>query len=570
MDRGEFPHLTDSQFESVRKMVGIFGGDALRSLAAATPAEQVERIEAFDTYERGLIAHVQGQQAPVAESMTEEVDTDSADDPPRMTLGPSGAAMLRQRGDQEAKRMMDVIAPTMAQGSNAKLESYFKAAMSRFLKEQQGTINPINTQTFMNTTQMISTLIPPDLMEFTGKEGDEDRDRPWLNKAMPAFVRDQAPDEEKSLVFGDILTGSARNWYRQLSRTYLEEFAHQFPGSILWTRGGLGPASRSRMDLRKFDGSRWNISSKLLMTAILRIIWLYYESQMLTLWKKHFDLGSEQKHDNSELSSRSQIAASPKRTLVDRIEKQDYVVSTSQHLETMRGSKIMNKGTKIAVARRLETIVHNKIDMIALEISPGESRGYWKYHVPDKKFKQSKAMGKINNKIATLLFDSGAEVSILDATFARKVGCHIDESQTLEFEGVGRSPYKIEARTRLKITLAGSLVYFFDAWATTDEISEVDINEQITESALERPDNDLRTKIEANIGDPTMDDEVCINEGGSLFAEDVEDQMAVVPEITATTEEVKIEELQIGNAKINTREEIERLMRIIWNGSIFL
>ncbi|POM62565.1 LOW QUALITY PROTEIN: Gag protein [Phytophthora palmivora] len=60
MDRGEFSHLTDSQFESVRKMVGIFGGDALRSLAAATPAEQVERIEAFDTYERGLIAHVQG------------------------------------------------------------------------------------------------------------------------------------------------------------------------------------------------------------------------------------------------------------------------------------------------------------------------------------------------------------------------------------------------------------------------------------------------------------------------------------------------------------------------------
>ncbi|POM81406.1 Gag protein, partial [Phytophthora palmivora] len=48
-------------------MVGIFGGDALRSLAAATPVEQVERIEAFDTYERGLIAHVQGLQTPVAE-----------------------------------------------------------------------------------------------------------------------------------------------------------------------------------------------------------------------------------------------------------------------------------------------------------------------------------------------------------------------------------------------------------------------------------------------------------------------------------------------------------------------
>ncbi|POM64994.1 Gag protein [Phytophthora palmivora] len=44
-------------------MVGIFGGDALLSLAAATPAEQVERTEAFDT----VIAHVQRLQAPVAE-----------------------------------------------------------------------------------------------------------------------------------------------------------------------------------------------------------------------------------------------------------------------------------------------------------------------------------------------------------------------------------------------------------------------------------------------------------------------------------------------------------------------
>ncbi|POM61578.1 Gag protein, partial [Phytophthora palmivora] len=47
------------------KMAGIFGGDTLRSLAAATPAEQVERIETVDTYERGLIAHVQELHAPV-------------------------------------------------------------------------------------------------------------------------------------------------------------------------------------------------------------------------------------------------------------------------------------------------------------------------------------------------------------------------------------------------------------------------------------------------------------------------------------------------------------------------
>ncbi|POM70390.1 Gag protein, partial [Phytophthora palmivora] len=64
MDRGEFPHLTDAQFESVRKMVGIFGGDALRSLWWLL--RQPSRSNASRRSTR-FIAHVQGLQAPVAE-----------------------------------------------------------------------------------------------------------------------------------------------------------------------------------------------------------------------------------------------------------------------------------------------------------------------------------------------------------------------------------------------------------------------------------------------------------------------------------------------------------------------
>ncbi|POM61427.1 LOW QUALITY PROTEIN: hypothetical protein PHPALM_29557, partial [Phytophthora palmivora] len=221
--------------------------DMLRSLPALTLEDQT-----------GTSSHY--------ESATEQVDTDSADDSPRMTLGPSGAARLRQRGDHEAKRMTDVIAPNMTQRSNAKLESYFQAAMNRFLKEQQGPINPVilapaedqdvdmesvgspdqhpNLHEYdpddldldpprraavasaSATTTGRSTSVPhiqvsamPELKEFAGKEGDEDRARAWLNKVKSAFVRDQAPDEKKCLLFGDLLTGSARNWYRQLSRT---------------------------------------------------------------------------------------------------------------------------------------------------------------------------------------------------------------------------------------------------------------------------------------------------------------------------------------------------------------
>ncbi|POM81056.1 Hypothetical protein PHPALM_1028, partial [Phytophthora palmivora] len=221
--------------------------DMLRSLPALTLEDQT-----------GTFSHY--------ESATEEVDTDNADDPPRMTLGPSGAAMLRQRGDHETKRVTDVIAPNMTQGSNAKLESYFQAAMSRFLKEQQGAINPVisaqaedrdvdmgsvglpnqhpspheydpdyldldpprraTVASASATTTGRSTSVPRirvsamfELMEFAGREGDEVRARAWLSNVKSAFMRDQAPDEEKCLVFGDLLAGSARNWYRQLSRT---------------------------------------------------------------------------------------------------------------------------------------------------------------------------------------------------------------------------------------------------------------------------------------------------------------------------------------------------------------
>ena len=69
---------------------------------------------------------------------------------------------------------------------------------------------------------------------------------------------------------------------------------------------------------------------------------------------------------------------------------------------------------------------------IDLDLAPGESRGLRKYHTLGKWFKKAKAAGKINNEKATMLFDSGAEMLILDTNFARKVVCVIDESQTQE------------------------------------------------------------------------------------------------------------------------------------------
>ena len=62
------------------------------------------------------------------------------------------------------------------------------------------------------------------------------------------------------------------------------------------------------------------------------------------------------------------------------------------------------------------------------------------------------------------LLDSGAEVSIIDTTLARKVGCMIDESQTQECVDIWENAYMTIGRTKIKITLDGSLVYYFDVW----------------------------------------------------------------------------------------------------------
>ncbi|OWZ12056.1 hypothetical protein PHMEG_00014838, partial [Phytophthora megakarya] len=71
---------------------------------------------------------------------------------------------------------------------------------------------------------------------------------------------------------------------------------------------------------------------------------------------------------------------------------------------------------------------------------------------------------KIHNEKAILLLDIGAEVSIVDTAFARKIGCYIDSSQIQDCVGIGDNVYQTEGRTRIKVTPAGSLVYFFDIW----------------------------------------------------------------------------------------------------------
>ena len=58
---------------------------------------------------------------------------------------------------------------------------------------------------------------------------------------------------------------------------------------------------------------------------------------------------------------------------------------------------------------------------LELVLALGDSRGYWNYHTAGKWFKQDKVAGNINTEKVTMLLDSGAETSIVDTAYARKV-----------------------------------------------------------------------------------------------------------------------------------------------------
>ena len=63
-----------------------------------------------------------------------------------------------------------------------------------------------------------------------------------------------------------------------------------------------------------------------------------------------------------------------------------------------------------------------------------------------------------------MLLDSEAEISIVDTAFARKGGCVIDENHKQYCVRIGENTYMTEGRTKIKITLNGSLMYYFDVW----------------------------------------------------------------------------------------------------------
>ncbi|OWY94846.1 LOW QUALITY PROTEIN: hypothetical protein PHMEG_00035308, partial [Phytophthora megakarya] len=189
-------------------------------------------------------------------SVTSEAQSDSPVDLQRMALGPSGAEMLWER-QANTKPDRSSHGPTPMAAPAVTSNTFLNAAMNRYLKEKQtdahdeqprrgdgiSGVRPRLTWRVRSrqlehrhtstsgdrirrsdlypstTTPHIRVSAISELKEYSGIDHAEDRSMSGLGKVKSAFVRDQAPDSEKYLVLGNLLTGSARNRYRQLSRS---------------------------------------------------------------------------------------------------------------------------------------------------------------------------------------------------------------------------------------------------------------------------------------------------------------------------------------------------------------
>ncbi len=112
-----------------------------------------------------------------------------------------------------------------------------------------------------------------------------------------------------------------------------------------------------------------------------------------------------------------------------------------------------------------------------LKLKPGERRGWWSKHKYDRRTRMTSTVyGAIDDKPAKILLDSGANVSIINTSFARKLGLlkYARKDAELRVQGISNLGLQMNGRIDIKITLGHSIVYFYEVWIS-DHHAGVDL-----------------------------------------------------------------------------------------------
>uniref|UniRef100_H3H639 RNA-directed DNA polymerase n=1 Tax=Phytophthora ramorum TaxID=164328 RepID=H3H639_PHYRM len=366
-----------------------------------------------------------------------------------------------------------------------------------------------------------------ELKEFHGRDSSEEKARAWLNRMKSASRRDGMTGDEVCALFGDLMAGPARQWYLQLTRgvktswtDLTEQFRIQYCGKAkhpdetpleyLYRLNVAGMRAKIRYDdgtaeekrehvelfINTLGSQEQELASRLTLMEVpdveilekkLRARQRGLAHQKKTLFGSNkfrqkapappppvravhaiqtaadeYDSGRDAQDSDDQMYDQDRDAEERAR-LPQEVASEDSAALIDNICEPDQGPTPCGRVPRVANVR-YSSEYEREAPLDVIDLQPGERRGYWKHYAPDKWYRQAKIHGKLNNRRATLLLDTGAEVSILDTTFAREVGCRIDTDVTQNCVGIRDETYYTVGRTRIKVTLAGNLVYFLDIW----------------------------------------------------------------------------------------------------------
>ncbi|ETL46903.1 hypothetical protein L916_03294, partial [Phytophthora nicotianae] len=102
-----------------------------------------------------------------------------------------------------------------------------------------------------------------------------------------------------------------------------------------------------------------------------------------------------------------------------------------------------------------------------MKLNPGERQGWWSAMKFDRRIRmRALVQGAVNDHRTRILLDTGANVSVITDTFAKKLRLRDipDQGQSIGIQGITEGKVSTTRRALVKITLELKTVYEFEMW----------------------------------------------------------------------------------------------------------
>ncbi|KAI9996283.1 hypothetical protein PInf_013666 [Phytophthora infestans] len=117
----------------------------------------------------------------------------------------------------------------------------------------------------------------------------------------------------------------------------------------------------------------------------------------------------------------------------------------------------------VSSAARDEPKGHSKM----MKLNPGERQGWWSAKEFDRRIRmRALVQGAVNDQRTRILLDTGANVSVITDTFAKKLRLRDvpDHRRRIDVQGLNEGKVSTTRRACVKITLGWEMVYEFEMW----------------------------------------------------------------------------------------------------------